>query len=397
MTNPDSPQLCGASTYGTCPASARRGPRRYRRRCDHRAPGKTPQKFVLVLGGGYEPDQDNRRPRAPTRPATRSTSSTRRLATCSGRARKTGGNQELQRRRANRWTTRFRPKSRSSISTATACRSHVRGRHGRTSLAFRRAATARRAANLITGGVIAQLGAAPSRLAGRSPRRAGSTTRPTSRSSTSKDYHFIHVGIGSGHRAHPLSAREPGSRSTRCATTTGVDKLSQTAYDAITPIRMPISSTSPTTSARWCRKASPAGSSSCATAAGVGEKVLAEARTFNNQVFFTTFRPSLSGDELRAAARHEPALHHESVQRRAREQPRQLRRQRPADGDRSLQGIQGLDLERSGVHLPVARRGDHCVGDQCSPPPVACVDLFCFPPGFANNPVRTFWTREALD
>ena len=27
--------------------------------------------------------------------------------------------------------------------------------------------------------------------------------------------------------------------------------------------------------------------------------------------------------------------------------------------------------------------------------PVACVDLFCFPPGFANNPVRTFWSEQA--
>ncbi len=36
-----------------------------------------------------------------------------------------------------------------------------------------------------------------------------------------------------------------------------------------------------------------------------------------------------------------------------------------------------------------------CVGNQCTPPPVACVDLFCFPPGFANNPVRTFWSQES--
>jgi type IV pilus assembly protein PilY1 len=39
----------------------------------------------------------------------------------------------------------------------------------------------------------------------------------------------------------------------------------------------------------------------------------------------------------------------------------------------------------------------NCVGEACTPPPVACVDLFCFPPGFANNPVRTFWSEEALD
>jgi type IV pilus assembly protein PilY1 len=39
----------------------------------------------------------------------------------------------------------------------------------------------------------------------------------------------------------------------------------------------------------------------------------------------------------------------------------------------------------------------NCVGDQCAPPPVACVDLFCFPPGFPNNPVRTFWSEQSAD
>ena len=39
---------------------------------------------------------------------------------------------------------------------------------------------------------------------------------------------------------------------------------------------------------------------------------------------------------------------------------------------------------------------ENCVGEQCTPPPVACVDLFCFPPGFANNPKRTFWSQETV-
>jgi hypothetical protein len=29
--------------------------------------------------------------------------------------------------------------------------------------------------------------------------------------------------------------------------------------------------------------------------------------------------------------------------------------------------------------------------------PVICVGLICFPAGFENNPVRTFWTQESVD
>jgi len=38
----------------------------------------------------------------------------------------------------------------------------------------------------------------------------------------------------------------------------------------------------------------------------------------------------------------------------------------------------------------------NCVGDQCSPPPLVCVDLFCFSAGFGNAPVRTFWSQETV-
>ena len=38
-----------------------------------------------------------------------------------------------------------------------------------------------------------------------------------------------------------------------------------------------------------------------------------------------------------------------------------------------------------------------CVGDQCAPAPVACVDLLCFEPGFQNDPVRTFWSQERIE
>jgi hypothetical protein len=47
--------------------------------------------------------------------------------------------------------------------------------------------------------------------------------------------------------------------------------------------------------------------------------------------------------------------------------------------------------------FPSPEDPDTCQGDACAPPPVACVDLFCMPTNFANNPVRTTWTEDRLD
>ncbi len=66
------------------------------------------------------------------------------------------------------------------------------------------------AANLVNGGVIAQLGAAPSATPAVADTRRFYYSPDVALVST-KDYHFVHVGIGSGHRAHPLSLGERGS------------------------------------------------------------------------------------------------------------------------------------------------------------------------------------------
>ena len=29
--------------------------------------------------------------------------------------------------------------------------------------------------------------------------------------------------------------------------------------------------------------------------------------------------------------------------------------------------------------------------------PAICVGLICFPAGFGNNPIRTFWNQESID
>jgi type IV pilus assembly protein PilY1 len=38
-----------------------------------------------------------------------------------------------------------------------------------------------------------------------------------------------------------------------------------------------------------------------------------------------------------------------------------------------------------------------CTGGACSPPPLGCIGVECFDPGFENNPVRTLWTQDGIE
>jgi type IV pilus assembly protein PilY1 len=38
-----------------------------------------------------------------------------------------------------------------------------------------------------------------------------------------------------------------------------------------------------------------------------------------------------------------------------------------------------------------------CEGAACAPPPIGCVGVECFDPGFENLPVRTLWTQDGIE
>jgi type IV pilus assembly protein PilY1 len=249
------------------------------------------------------------------------------------------------------------------------------------------------ASGLITGGVIAQLGAAtPS-----APTISGTRRfyyAPDVAMVSNKDFNFIHVGIGSGHRAHPLSLSNQ-DRFYALRDYRGTGKLTQAAYNAIVPtydsdlvdVTDDVSATVMQGAAGWRFELRDGG--------WIGEKVLAEARTFNNQVFFTTFRPSISG----SSCEPQLGLNRLYVMSVFNGSP-VTNLDGSTDGgpltntDRFTEFKGSISSEVAFI-FPSGEPG--CVGDQCSPPPVACVDLFCFPPGFANTPIRTFWTEASAD
>jgi type IV pilus assembly protein PilY1 len=61
------------------------------------------------------------------------------------------------------------------------------------------------------------------------------------------------------------------------------------------------------------------------------------------------------------------------------------------------------ELEQGGIApkptflFPSPADPANCEGEECAPPPIGCVGVECFDPGFPNNPVRTLWTQDGVD
>jgi type IV pilus assembly protein PilY1 len=208
---------------------------------------------------------------------------------------------------------------------------------------------------------------------------------------------FIHVGIGSGHRGHPNSVfnqdRFYALRDYHTFST-----LTQAQYDAIVPttdgglidVTDDIEAVVPNGAPGWRFELRDGG--------WRGEKVLAEARTFNNQIFFTTFTPGAGATANNCV----PALGTNRLYVMSLFNGAPVTNMDGSADEETLTATDRYEEFRGSIASEVvfmfpSPDDANCVGDQCTPPPVACVDLFCFPTGFANNPVRTFWSEETVD
>jgi type IV pilus assembly protein PilY1 len=255
--------------------------------------------------------------------------------------------------------------------------------------------------SLVTGGVIAELGTAPS-ATGAIEHNRRFYYPPDVALATSREFNFLHVGVGSGHRARPNGTHNQ-DRFYALRDYAMFGKLTQADYDTLTPVRdadlvdvtEAVNAIVPQGSPGWKLELRDGG--------WRGEKVLAGSSTFNNRVFFTTFRPGTNGTE--------PTC--EPVPGTNRLYSVSLFNGAPLtnlDGsiddteltveDRYMEFTGSIPSEVVFIFpSPEVGPGDaeSCVGDECQPPVFACVDLFCFPPGFENNPIRTYWSQENLD
>ena len=392
VTNPDSPQLMWRLDSTNLPGVGESWATPVPSRINIQGATQNTEKFVLVIGGGYEADQDN---------VTGSTdvagNSIYIVDSVSGnllwRGSKSGGTKNFAvSNKSMDYSIPAEVKVIDFDGDGFADRMYAADMGGQV---WRfDVLNGQPASTLINGGVFAQLGMAPSATPLVQDTRRFYYSPDVALVNT-KDYHFVHVGIGSGHRAHPLSLANQ-DRFYALRDNAGLAGMTQAAYDAFTPIKdsdlvdvtTNINATVPQGSPGWKLLLDNGG--------WQGEKVLAESRTFNNQVFFTTFTPSSN------SASCEPALGTNRLYVMS------LFNGAPVtnlDGSQDTTTLTETDrykdftgsISSEVTFIFPSPVDPNCVGDQCTPPPVACVDLFCFPPGFGNAPVRTFWSQTQVD
>ena len=245
---------------------------------------------------------------------------------------------------------------------------------------------------LVTGGVIARFGGERVASAGTTnTRRFYSAPDVSIFTDPVLNRRFLAIGVGSGYRAHPLdisatdayySLRDPDLFA----------KLNQDAYDdyleAVDGDMAEVSGEINTVVAddqRGWKFTFP-----------VDQMMLSSSATFNNSVFFLGYEPNIFSAASCQVAPGKNYLYRVNV----------------ANGDPVANNLDTMtEGESNAARTTALKQGgiaptpsflfpgadDSCTGEACSPPPIGCVGVECFNPGFANNPVRTLWTQDGIE
>ncbi len=246
--------------------------------------------------------------------------------------------------------------------------------------------------DLVAGGVIAQVGgdgmaAAPTAA---DTRRFYNSPDIAMFNDVKQNRRFLSVSIGSGYRAHPLdlsadnrfySLRDPNV----------FNSMTQAQYNSYTPltetdlvdITGTVGATVTAADDGWMLRL-PA-----------SEMVLSDSATFNDELFFVSFEPDSTGAAACNVGQGTNYLYRVSIM----------------NGDPIVDDLStvvpGTDDERKdqlaqGGIAPSPQflfpsPDPSCAGDDCNPPPLGCIGVECFDPGFKNNPVRTLWTQDGIE
>ena len=255
--------------------------------------------------------------------------------------------------------------------------------------------------SLVSGGVIARLGAAPlpvpPEVATDGPNSRRFYYAPDVALVSSRSERFMHIGIGSGYRAHPLSTANH-DRFYALRDHAPFGKLSDADYARIEPI---VDADLIDITDNLDAEVTPGGPGwrlELRSPAWIGEKVWGEARTFNNRVYFTTLVPG-PADSTADPCSPVPTTRRLYVVDVISGAP-----VTNLDGDATAGEPEDRYVELPGASasevvfvFPSPDDPDNCVGSECAPPPVACVGLQCMPTDFPNGPVRTYWVQEGID
>ena len=246
---------------------------------------------------------------------------------------------------------------------------------------------------LVQGGVVAQLGAEGNSGASvEDTRRFYNTPDVSIFDDHSQSRRFLAISIGSGYRAHPLDNTN-NDRFYSIRDKDVFNKLGASDYSGYDIVRdedlVEVSGSVGTVlgpNDRGWKFTLP-----------TNQKVLATSVTFNNEVLFVAFAPDVAAASNCAAGVGRNFLYRVSIENG--DPIGDLSAVVPGTED----ALRATDLAQGGI-APSARflfpspdDPDNCVGAACAPPPIACVGVECFDPGFANLPVRTLWTQDGVE
>ena len=248
---------------------------------------------------------------------------------------------------------------------------------------------------LVAGGVIARLGAeGMSTPTPADARRLYTTPDVAMFTDKGQNRRYISVSLGSGYRAHPLdsdaedrfySIRDPHIFSS--LTQSQYDSYDIIEDDDLTEVAGEYGTVIPANGDGW-KLTLPA-----------SEKVLSDSQTFDNAVYFVTMEPTVdSVDPCQAGLSANRLYRVDIVNGDPVIDDGTTVPTDPADIDaaRVTQLEQGGIAPKPQFFFP-SPTNPNCTGDECAPPPVACVGVECFDPGFPNWPVRTLWTQDGIE
>ena len=246
---------------------------------------------------------------------------------------------------------------------------------------------------LVAGGVIAQLGAegmaSPTDV---DTRRFYNAPDISIFNDTIQNRRFLSINIGSGYRAHPLDTTN-ADRFYSIRDGDVFSKLSQSDYNSYSIItESDLVEVSGTVGA-----VIGSGDRGWMLTLPANQMVLATSTTFDNEVFFVAFSPDAAAAVTCSAGRGRNFLYRVSI----------TNGDPIADLDNVIPGTEDSlrvkDLAQGGIapsprFLFPSPDGGYCVaGTDCSPPPLGCIGVECFDPGFENTPVRTLWTQDGIE
>jgi type IV pilus assembly protein PilY1 len=250
--------------------------------------------------------------------------------------------------------------------------------------------------DLVNGGVIARFGAEglPAPPSASDTRRFYTAPDVSLFRDLKQNRRYLSISLGSGYRAHPLDS----SATDRFYSLHDKDvfnSLTQGQYDSyVVATDADMVETSgkfdveiKSSDRGWKFTLPP------------GEKILSDSQTFDDSIFFVSFEPDVASDDPCQAGLSVNRLYRVNVINGDPVVP--LEALDPTDPE-AVDAERVTELEQGGIAprpsflFPSPTDPDDCTGSECSPPPIGCVGVECFDPGFPNHPVRTLWTQDGV-